>query len=141
MLLRTNVDKLSLLPAGMPHERATEMLASQSMQAVLEEIASRYDNRIVVFDSPPLLATTEARVLARHMGQVVMVVEAQRTPVATLRQALSTIEACPVKLLMLNKGAPPDGRGYGGYTGYGYGYGYGTATGREHDAYGYGAPL
>lgn len=130
VLLRTNVDKLTLLPAGMPHERATEMLASQSMRAVLEEIAMRYDDRIVVFDSPPLLSTTEARVLASHMGQVLVVVEAMRTSAATLRAALATIAACPVKLAMLNKGAMPLVPGYGAY---------GYASGKG--AYGYGAPL
>ena len=130
VLLRTNVDKLTLLPAGMPHERATEMLASRTMRGVLDEIASRYDNRIVVFDSPPLLSTTEARELASNMGQVLVVVEAMRTPIATLRQALATIAACPVKLAMLNKGASISASGYGAYA-------YGTSKG----AYGYGAPL
>ena len=130
VLLRTNVDKLTLLPAGMPHERATEMLASRGMRGMLEEIASRYDNRIVVFDSPPLLSTTEARELASNMGQVLVVVEAMRTPAATVRQALATIAACPVKLTMLNKGALPSTAGYGAY-------GYASSKG----AYGYGAPL
>ncbi len=130
VLLRTNVEKLTVLPAGMPHERATEMLASKTMREVLEEIASRYDDRIVVFDSPPLLSTTEARVLASHMGQVLVVVEAMRTSATTLRAALATIAACPVKLAMLNKGALPTVSGYGAY-------GYASAKG----AYGYGAPL
>src|SRR5690606_1895284 len=87
VLLRTNVEKLSILPAGMPHVRATELLASESMARLLEQMASRYHDRIIIFDSPPLLVTTEARVLATRMGQVVMVVEAERTTHATVRQA------------------------------------------------------
>ncbi|MEY3200930.1 MAG: hypothetical protein RIR70_480 [Pseudomonadota bacterium] len=129
VLMKTNVDKLSLISAGMPHERATEMLASSSMRSFLDEIASRYEDRIVVFDSPPLLSATEARVLASHMGQVLLVVEAMRTPAATVKSALATIAACPVKLALLNKGAAPVARGYG----------YGYPAGKE--AYGYGAPL
>ena len=79
MLLRTNIDKLTVLPSGTPHPQATELLASDAMAQLLEDMATRYADRIIIFDSPPLLLTTEARVLATHMGQVVMVVQADRT--------------------------------------------------------------
>ncbi|MEJ7670351.1 MAG: XrtA-associated tyrosine autokinase [Casimicrobiaceae bacterium] len=128
VLLRTNVEKLSILSSGTQHPRATELLASDAMNRLLDDMASRYNDRIIVFDSPPLLVTTESRVLATHMGQVVVVVEAQRTTQAAVQQALATIEACPVKLMMLNKGRSVTSDG--GY-GYGYGYGYG--------GYGYGS--
>ena len=59
-------------------------------------MAARYPDRIIIFDSPPLLLTTEARVLATHMGQIVVVVEAERTTESTLKQALATIESCPI---------------------------------------------
>lgn len=124
-LLKTNIPKLSILPAGMPHASATEFLASEAMNRLLDEIATRYSDRIVIFDSPPLIATTEARVLASHMGQIVMVVEAGRTPSNALHQALNTIETCPIKMMVLNKST---GEKVGGYYGYGYGYGYGAAT-------------
>ena len=123
VLLRTNIEKLSILPAGMPHPRATELLASDSMNQLLEQIARRYPDRIIVFDSPPLLVTTEARVLATHMGQIVVVVEAERTTQGSVRQALATIDACPIKLMVLNKSRRA---GAGSYYGYGYGYGYGA---------------
>jgi len=128
VLLRTNVEKLSILSSGTQHPRATELLASDAMNRLLDDMASRYGDRIIVFDSPPLLVTTESRVLATHMGQVVIVVEAQRTTQSAVDQALATIEACPVKLMMLNKGRSVANDG--GY-GYGYGYGYG--------GYGYGS--
>lgn len=130
VLLRTNVERLTLLPAGTAHSRATELLASDAMIQLLGEMASRYPDRIIVFDSPPLLVTTEARTLAAHMGQIVMVVEAEKTTHATLKQALTTIEACPVKLLMLNKSSRSKAGSYYGYYGYyGYGgYGYGEGA-------------
>jgi protein-tyrosine kinase len=108
VLLRTNVDKLSLLPSGTAHGRATEMLASETMAGLLEEMASRYRDRILVFDSPPLLATTEARALASHMGQIIMVVEADRTTQALVKHALETIESCPVVMMVLNKAPRSD---------------------------------
>ena len=130
VLLRTNIEKLSILPAGMPHARATELLASENMNRLLKQMATRYSDRIIIFDSPPLLVTTESRVLATHMGQVVVVVEAERTTHASIKQALATIESCPIKLMMLNKARR---QSHGSYYGYGYGYGYGE-TARENAA-------
>lgn len=126
MLLRTNIDTLSILPSGTPHERATEMLASDAMTRLVADLGKRYSDRIIVFDSPPLLLTTEARVLATHMGQIVMVVHAEKTLRSDVEDALATIEACPVKLMLLNQVRTSAGGGYGyGYR-YGYGYGYGN---------------
>jgi receptor protein-tyrosine kinase len=118
VLLKTNVDKLSLLPAGTPHPRATEMLASQAMANLVAEMASRYPDRILVFDSPPLLVTTEARVLASHMGQIVMVVESDRTSQTAVTRAIETIESCPIVLMVLNRAPRSE---IGSYYGYGYG--------------------
>ena len=115
VLLRTNVEKLSLLPSGTAHGRATEMLASETMASLLEDMASRYSDRILVFDSPPLLATTEARALASHMGQIIMVVEADRTAQAMVKHALETIESCPVVMMVLNKAPRPDVGSYYGH--------------------------
>lgn len=115
VLLRTNVEKLTLLPSGTAHGRATEMLASETMGALLEDMASRYADRILVFDSPPLLATTEARALASHMGQILMVVEADRTAQAMVKHALETIESCPVVMMLLNKAPRPEIGSYYGH--------------------------
>jgi receptor protein-tyrosine kinase len=119
VILRTNVDKLSILPAGTPHQRATEFLASESMSRLVEELATRYPDRIILFDSPPLLLTTESPVLATHMGQVVVAVEAEQTTASTLKNALATIEQCPVVMTMLNKARVSE---IGPYYGYGYRY-------------------
>ena len=117
VLLRTNIEKLTLLPAGKPHGRATELLASDAMVRLLDELAARYSDRILVFDAPPLLPSTESRVLATHMGQVVVVVEAERTTQKTVEQALATVEACPVVLPLLNKISRSEVGTYYGYYG------------------------
>jgi receptor protein-tyrosine kinase len=122
VLLRTNVEKLSLLPAGSAHRAATEMLASSAMAELVAQMSTRYPDRILVFDSPPLLATTEARVLASHMGQILMVVEANETTQGAVLQALETIESCPIVLMVLNKATRTEVSGYYGYGAYG-GYG------------------
>lgn len=123
VLLRTNIDKLSLLPCGTPHPRATELLASDAMRRLLDEMAERYPDRFIVFDSPPLLLTTEARVLASRMGQIVVVVQAGRTLQSDVRRAIETIEGCPQRMVLLNQMRGDAADGYG----YGYGYGHGPA--------------
>lgn len=117
VMMKTNVKKLTLIPAGRRHAHATELLASQSMHSILAELAQRYHDRIVIFDSPPLLLTSEARVLAGQMGQIVLVVEAERTTQQTVKEALQQIEACDVVNLIYNKARAHGGGGY-----YGYGY-------------------
>lgn len=131
MLLKTNIDKLTILPSGTPHQRATEMLASEAMASLLQDMGKRYADRIIVFDSPPLLLTTESRVLATHMGQIVMVIQAEKTLRSDVQDALATIEACPVKMVVLNqaRSSLTGGYGYGYGYGYGQGYGYGKKPG------------
>lgn len=119
LVLDTNVDTLSILPAGRRHDRTTELLASDGMSRLLDELTHRYPDRIIICDAPPLLVTTEARVLASHMGQIVLVVEAGKTPREMVTQALSTIESCEVVGLVLNKAPAVETGGY--YAGYGYG--------------------
>lgn len=127
VLLRTNIDKLSILPSGTQHPRATELLASDAMIKLLDDMSRRYSDRIIIFDSPPLLLTTEARALATHMGQIVIVVNAENTTQAAVKEAVATIEACPVKMMLLNQARQAGSGTYG----YGYGYGYGNRYGNE----------
>jgi protein-tyrosine kinase len=116
VILKTNVDALSLLPSGRRNRHATELLASQAMSALLGEIAKRYPERIVIFDSPPLLMTTEANVLAAQMGQVVLVVEAETTTQHAVKEALRRIDNCARIELVYNKArAFPGGGHYHGY--------------------------
>lgn len=122
VLYKTDIEKLSVLPAGASHARATEMLASERMTTLLQEIAERYPDRVIIFDSPPLLVASEACALANRMGQILIVVEADRTTEAALKEALGRIEKTGVLGVLLNKGAETSAGYYGGY-GYGYGYG------------------
>ena len=125
VLWKTNIEKLSILPAGTQQRHATELLASETMRTLLHEMAHRYRDRIIIFDSPPLLVTSEAAVLATRMGQILMVVEANKTTEAQLNDALSRVGTSSVVGVLLNKGQPP-GSSWSGYDGYGYGYGYGS---------------
>jgi receptor protein-tyrosine kinase len=115
VMLRTNVPKLSILPAGTANAQSTELLASGAMESLLDELASKFSDRIVVFDAPPLIPTTESRVLATRVGQVVMVVEAGKTTHAQVSQAYAAVEQCPVVLSVLNRARGKSGEAYGYY--------------------------
>ncbi|MFN5511754.1 MAG: XrtA-associated tyrosine autokinase [Burkholderiales bacterium] len=119
VVLPTNIERLSVLPAGRRHEQATELLASSAMGALVDHLASRYDDRIIIFDSPPILMTTESRVLASYMGQIVMVVEAGNTPRDAVADAITAMGSPEMVGMVLNKSREAR---HGGYQGYGYGY-------------------
>ena len=118
VMLKTNVERLSILPAGTLQEQATELLASKGMSMRVDKLASRFPNRILVFDAPPLLGSTESRVLAAHMGQVVFVIEADRTPQRSVSDALATLESCPVVMTLLNKASSSEAGSYYGSRAY-----------------------
>lgn len=103
VMLKTNIPRLSLLPAGTSNIRSTEILASDAMNNFLDDLANRYKDRVVVFDSTPLLLTSEAKVLASRMGQVLMVVEEARTRQADIQKAFAAVEGCPNVMSVLNK--------------------------------------
>jgi len=124
VLLRTDIPKLTLLPSGRRHVHSTELLASERMLQLTLELSSRYPDRIVIFDTPPLLLTSEARVLAGLMGQIVMVVEEGITPQHVVKEAVDSLQDNEIVGIVMNKGVSGSGEeGYGGYSGYsGYGY-------------------
>jgi protein-tyrosine kinase len=115
VLIKTDVEKLTLLAAGRRHSHSTELLASRNMGELLKELAERYADRVVIFDSPPLLLTSEARVLASQMGQIVLVVEAETTSQQAVKEALRAIESCDVVNLIYNKARSFSGGEYYGY--------------------------
>ncbi|MBT6272870.1 MAG: AAA family ATPase, partial [Chromatiales bacterium] len=88
VMLRTNIPKLTIIPAGHRHPNVTELFSGDYMRALMSEFAQRYTERIVIIDSPPLLATSGASVLASLAGQILMVVEAVRTPQQAVLEAL-----------------------------------------------------
>jgi exopolysaccharide/PEP-CTERM locus tyrosine autokinase len=117
-IIPTTFRGLSILPAGRNIETATELLASARMEHMLAELVNRDANRIYLFDSPPLLLTSESRVLAGAMGQIVIVVRAESTLRRAVYEALGFLGDHPSIGLVLNQSesAPPEVYyGYGDY--------------------------
>ncbi|TVP85572.1 MAG: tyrosine-protein kinase family protein [Thioalkalivibrio sp.] len=120
VMLRTNVPKLRVIPMGGYHPHANELVASETMRQLTQELATRYPDRMVIFDAPPILATSEAVVLAGLVGQLVFVVEAERTLQSNVQDALGLLDTAKPIGLVLNKSRSYSGHGYYGYGNYGY---------------------
>ena len=116
--LATNVDRLSFLPAGRQHDLATAIFGSRAMGLLLDRLAAHAEQRIVIFDAPPLLHAAEARVLAPQMGQVVLVVEAGKTQQGSVQHALNLVEECPLVMTLLNQSRSPSASSPYGYYAY-----------------------
>ncbi len=117
VMLKTNVPNLRFLPAGKRHIHSTELLSSDNMRQFIQELSTRYSDRIVIFDSPPLLATSEASVLTELVGQIVVVVEAEKTSKQEVDEALSQIAEGKSVGLVLNKARGSYNTDYYGYYG------------------------
>ena len=118
-VIATDVPQLSVLPAGTRSNADTELLASERAGTILESLAAADPRRIVIFDSPPVLAASPASVLAGLVGQVMLVVRADRTSESDLREAVGLLDGCEQIQLVLNSVSfQPGGRRFGSYGAY-----------------------
>ena len=116
IILQTEVPGLRIITAGKSHKFSTELLASDKMIALSKELSDRYSDRIVIFDTPPLLATTQAEVLASQMGQVILVIGAEMTSQNFVIESVKKLQGCSdVVLGLLNKAQRNLNAGYYGY--------------------------
>ncbi len=117
-VVQTDVPKLSLLPAGKRSHADTELLASARTGEVIDRLLANDPRRIIVFDTPPALAASPASVLALLVGQVMLVVRADRTTEADVREAVGLLDGCDQISLVLNARSYEPGRGrFGSYYG------------------------
>jgi len=117
-VVRTDVPQLSLLPAGQRTHADTELLASHRTEAVLDRLLAANPRRIIIFDTPPALAASPASTLALLVGQVMLVVRADRTTEADVREAVNLLDGCEHIHLVINSVSFEPGRGrFGSYYG------------------------
>lgn len=121
VMLRTSIPNLSVVQCGSARSLETELLASQRMAELVEDIAHRYPDRVIIFDTVPALASSVAGVLALHVGQVVVVVEAERTQRQAVEETVAQVSRCKNVSLLLNKCRYQDSAGIGYYEYYGRG--------------------
>lgn len=117
VLYPTNIDKLKIIPAGKSHHLSTELLASQKMHDTVDEFANRYPDRIVIFDTPPLIGINESAILANFAGQAVVVVEEGRAKLGDIKMSVERLNPDMAIGFVVNKSVhnDTDGSGYYGY--------------------------
>ena len=119
-LIQTDIAGLKVMPAGTQHMHDTELLASARTETLLAQLEQGAPGRIIILDSPPVLAASPAAVLAGHVGQLIMVVRADETLESSLRDAIGLMGACPhIQLLLNGVKLSPGGRRFGTYYGQG----------------------
>jgi exopolysaccharide/PEP-CTERM locus tyrosine autokinase len=115
LIQRTNIRNLSFLSGGRSQANSTESLASKNFGLLMRDIAARYPDRIIIIDTPPVLASTEAVALSGCVGHTVVVVQQDRTSKRQLQRTLEMLEGARNVGCILNMVPPEES-----FAGYGY---------------------
>ncbi|MEM1196111.1 MAG: AAA family ATPase [Pseudomonadota bacterium] len=116
LAIKTDIERLFVMPAGKTSSRDSELLASARTRQVLDRLTQGAPNRFVIFDTPPALAASPAAELAAFVGQAILVVRADETGRAAIEDAKQLLSACPGLKLLLNAAQfSPSGRRFGTY--------------------------
>jgi non-specific protein-tyrosine kinase len=104
LLVNPGIERLVLLPAGKPLPNSSEMLGSPRMDMLVNDIKCRYPlDRVVIFDSPSLLASADPLVLTRYVDGILLVVEEEKTTTEDLKKVLELLKDKPVIGTVMNK--------------------------------------
>ncbi len=124
LIWQSDIPNFRYLPAGIAHNHVTELLSSRNMSDLVEGLSRNHPERVIVFDSAPLLLTSEASIVADLAGQIVFVVSAETTTRGMVSDALRIVNDHSRIGFVLNKTRKSQNKLYG----YGYGYGYANAS-------------
>jgi receptor protein-tyrosine kinase len=118
MIVKTPIERLSILPVGRDRERSPVLFSSKEMARLIQSLGRRYADRLLILDAPPVLSTSDPAVLAPVVGQILFVVEAERTQKDEIEASLDLIQACPTIALVLNKQQLSSRYTFGAYSSY-----------------------
>ena len=125
LLIRTSIDKLTILPGGQPPDNPSELLSSERMSELLAEATERYEDRLIILDSPPPTMTAETSVLARWVDGVVIVIKHNKTPRESVSDVIDKMGKDKIIGAVINNFEVYSSRYSKKYYGSGYGKGYG----------------
>jgi protein-tyrosine kinase len=118
LIVKTPIERLSILPVGRERERSAELFSTKEMTRLIQSLGRRYADRLLLLDAPPCLSTSDPAVLAPVVGQILFVVEADRTQRDEVEASLDLIQACPNISLVLNKQQISSRYTFGAYSSY-----------------------
>jgi exopolysaccharide/PEP-CTERM locus tyrosine autokinase len=102
VLIKTGIGKLVFLPAGNPPENPAELLSSEKMKRLVQELKLRYKDRYIIFDSSPMLVAADSLSLANYMDGIVFVIQAAHTSEKSAEQAISLMKGCNILGIVFN---------------------------------------
>ena len=103
IMINPGISKLVIIPSGKPADNAAELLNSQKMEVMMTEIKSRYPDRLVIVDTPPVNRYTDAIILSRFVHGILIVVEIEKTSCDDLRKVMNSLKDVPILGTVLNK--------------------------------------
>jgi len=112
VVMPTDMESVKFISAGTSHPHAVELFSSDRMQRLADEISGRYPDRIIVFDSPPLLVSNEAVVTSALMGQILVVVQAEKSKESDVLDALGVLDSSKIIGVILNRCGSGQHKGY-----------------------------
>jgi len=112
LLLKTSVDKLSILPAGIPPDNPSEILSSAKMANLIDELKSRYSDRYLIIDTPPLLLAPETNAIAKRVDGIILVVQCGHTPLNILEEVIQSLDKGKILGAVVNRYDMPSSRYY-----------------------------
>ncbi len=101
-LIKTGIGRLVLLPAGKPPPNSAELLSSNRMKKLAQEMKHRYNDRHIIYDSPPILACADTISLCSHADGILLVIQAARTSEKTVKEALALLPGKPILGVVYN---------------------------------------
>ena len=118
LIVKTPIERLSILPVGRERERSAELFSTKEMTRLIQSLGRRYADRLLILDAPPCLSTSDPAVLAQVVGQILFVVEADITQRDEIEASLDLIQACPTITMVLNKQQISSRYTFGAYSSY-----------------------
>lgn len=131
VLINTRIDKLKVITAGAIPPNPSELISSDEMGKLITELKTRYQNRIIIFDSPPVVSITDSVILSQKVDEVLLVVYANHTPKEAVVDALADLSEANIMGVVLNHFDSTSR--YYKYN-YNYGYGYHQSKGYKQRA-------
>ncbi len=102
LLLKTSIEKLSIISGGSIQDNPVELVGSNKMKTLIQDLKSKYENRYIIIDSSPILATTEPSVLTEIVDGIILVVKSGDTPRETIQQAVRLLNKNKILGVVLN---------------------------------------
>ncbi len=112
LLLKTGVDKLTLLPAGSPPENPAEILSSAKMASLMDELLARYDDRYIIIDAPPPLMVPDTSALVKKVDGILLVVQFGKTDFDTVEELIEEVGRDKIIGAVINRSKSRSSRRY-----------------------------